>query len=255
MLYKLIGALVIISAAAIAFLTLNEEGMQIAKKKIIGKSAAPCVQLTPAEQLVKLIDDDLIALGKSKQLPAQWSHIATVEYRNGSELARAILGKAKPGIQRVKEGTAYLEVEIMDLPDEENPGIILQMSLFDIKSKNKIFEIGRTYTMNDLNHQTPPPKPETPQGGNIQQGQQAPAQNQQGNPPQKYPQAGANQAAPTNQQPQAMQPNQATQPTGTSANQAQSGTQPIQQLSDPQPKNQTAPQNQRPQQQTQPAQH
>ncbi|WP_210415560.1 hypothetical protein [Bdellovibrio sp. NC01] len=251
MLYKLIGALVIISAAAIAFLTLNEEGMQIAKKKIIGKSAATCVQLTPAEQLVKLIDDDLIALGKAKQLPAQWSHIATVEYRNGSELARAILGKAKPGIQRVKEGTAYLEVEIMDLPDEENPGIILQMSLFDIKSKNKIFEIGRTYTMNDLNHQTPPPEAQQQGGNKVQQGQQAPTQNQQANPQQN--------AAETNQQvqqPQAAQPPQGMQP-NQQGNQsgAQVGQPPNTQQA---PANQAPPtqrQQQQPNQQTQPAQH
>ncbi|MNT75914.1 hypothetical protein D3C72_2148600 [compost metagenome] len=74
----------------------------------------------------------------------------------GSELAKAILGKnRKPTFQRIKEGTAYLEMEIMDLPDEENPGIIIQASLFDIKSKNKIFEIGRTYTMNQLNKEEP----------------------------------------------------------------------------------------------------
>jgi hypothetical protein len=77
----------------------------------------------------------------------------------GSELAKALLGKhRKPEFQRLKEGTAYLEMEIMDLPDDEDPGIIVQASLFDIKSKNKIFEIGRTYTMSQLNKEEPQKK-------------------------------------------------------------------------------------------------
>ncbi|MDG0818068.1 hypothetical protein [Bdellovibrio svalbardensis] len=159
MLYKIIGAFIIAAAATIAFLTLKDEGGLNIKKKLTQKGESACVQLTPAEQLVKLIDDDFKTLAQSQQLPQQWSSIATVEYRNGSELARAILGKAKPGIQRVQNGTSYLEIEVMDLPDESNPGIILQASLFDIKSKNKIFEIGRTYTMNDLNHQASAEKP------------------------------------------------------------------------------------------------
>lgn len=159
MLYKIIGAFIIASAASIAFLTLKDDGSLNIKKKPAQKHEVACVQLTPAEQLVKLIDDDFKALAQAQQLPKQWASIATVEYRNGSELARALLGKAKPGIQRVQNGTSYLEVEVMDLPDETNPGIILQASLFDIKSKNKIFEIGRTYTMNDLNHQIPPEQP------------------------------------------------------------------------------------------------
>ncbi len=178
MLYKIIGALIIASAASIAFLTLKDEGTLNIKKKITQKSEPACIQLTPAEQLVKLIDDDFKALGQAQQLPKQWGSIATIEYRNGSELARALLGKAKPGIQRVQNGTSYLEMEILDLPDETNPGIIIQASLFDIKSKNKIFEIGRTYTMNDLNHQTPPEKPKVEEPTNKKaQPQQPAAQN------------------------------------------------------------------------------
>ena len=150
--YKFLGIFFIAIAGTIAYLTMQpESGLQnpLADK-------ATCAQLTPAEQLVKLINDDFTELGATKQLPKEWNSISTVEYKVGSELAKALLGKTrKPTFHRIKEGTAYLEMEIMDLPDEENPGIIIQASLFDIKSKNKIFEIGRTYTMNQLNKEEP----------------------------------------------------------------------------------------------------
>lgn len=153
--YKFLGIFFIAIAGTIAYLTMQpDSGI---RNPLASKET--CAQLTPAEQLVKLINDDFSELGSTNQLPKAWNSISTVEYKMGSELAKALLGKnRKPTFQRIKEGTAYLEMEIMDLPDEENPGIIIQASLFDIKSKNKIFEIGRTYTMNQLNKEEPAKK-------------------------------------------------------------------------------------------------
>ncbi|WP_295905998.1 hypothetical protein [uncultured Bdellovibrio sp.] len=190
MLYKLIGALIIVVAGTIAFLALQEEGNPLHALKKDKKAAEVCVQLTPAQQLAKMINDDFQALAQSGELPAQWGSIATVEFRMNSELARAILGKQRPHIQRVKDGKSYLELEVMDLPDEENPGVIIQASLFDIKSKNKIFEIGRTYTMNDLNKVAPPEKKVPAKAGAPAQGQQPPSQTAaSGSNPQQPPTA------------------------------------------------------------------
>lgn len=158
MIYKVLGALIIIAAGALAFLTLQDEDGPLKKDKKV----AACVQLTPAQQLSQMINDDFQVLAQEGQLPPEWNSVATVEIRMNSELARAILGKQRPNIQRVKDGKNYLELEVMDLPDEENPGVIIQASLFDIKSKNKIFEIGRTYTMNELNKVPPPPQEKAP---------------------------------------------------------------------------------------------
>jgi hypothetical protein len=140
MVYKIIGTFVIIAAATLAYLTFKGDN-----------SADRCVQLSPAQQLSQMIDRDFQNLSKEGQLPEAWRSIATIEYKVSSQLASAILGQERPHIQRFQEGKNFLEVEVLDLPDENDPGIIIQASLFDIKSKNKIFEIGRTYTMNDLN--------------------------------------------------------------------------------------------------------
>lgn len=144
MIQKTIGALIIGAAGLLAFLTFKEEGNLKGLK-------SSCIQLTPAQQFSQLINEDFEELAKSQQLPPDWKSIATIEIHMNSQLANALLGKERPKIQRVKNGSSYLELEFMDIPDDKNPGVIVQASLFNIKSKNKIFEIGRSYTMNDLN--------------------------------------------------------------------------------------------------------
>ena len=145
MIYKILGLLIITAAVGISYLALKGENANL----FTGNDN--CQQLTPAQQLTKLIDDDFNQLKKDNQLPKEWNEIATVEYNMHSTLASALLGSQRPRMQRIKDGKYFLEVEVIDMPDEVNPGIILQTSLFDIKSKNKIYEIGRTYTMNQLN--------------------------------------------------------------------------------------------------------
>ncbi|MEK2687751.1 hypothetical protein [Bdellovibrio sp. GT3] len=155
MIYKLIGTLVILAAGVLAFLIV-QDNPSANFIKVVSKSQEACIQLTPAQQLVKLINDDIDGLKRTNQLPKEWNSIATIEYLVRSDLARTLLGSEKLSLQRVKEGNYYLEVEVLDLPDEKDPGIILQMSLKEIKSKNKIYEIGRTYLMSTLNRQTIP---------------------------------------------------------------------------------------------------
>lgn len=148
MIYKFLGILIICAAGILGYLIVDDSALERINSP--WKSSS-CVQLTPAQQFTKLIKDDFDMLLQKKHLPREWNSIATIEVRMNSQLAKALLGNQLPELKRVKEGTHYLELEFMDLPDEENPGVIIQASLFDIKSKNKIFEIGRTYTMNDLN--------------------------------------------------------------------------------------------------------
>lgn len=146
MIYKLLGALIIIASSVMTFLIFQDD-LEIERNN----NSANCIQLTPSQQLIKLIKDDFQSLTQSKQLPKEWDSIASIEIKLNSELARIIFGNALPTFRRDKNGKSHLELEIVDLPDKENPGIIIQASLFDKTSKNKIFEIGRTYTMNDLN--------------------------------------------------------------------------------------------------------
>lgn len=147
MINKVLGILISMSAAYLTIVIFKDD---LWLKDIRHKESI-CIQLTPSQQLINLITNDFQKLNQSKQLPKEWTNIETTEIKMNSELAKIILGKARPSFSKVKNGKFHLELEVMDLPDAENPGVILQASLFNKKTKNKIFEIGRKYTMNDLN--------------------------------------------------------------------------------------------------------
>lgn len=110
-----------------------------------------CKQRTPAKQLIELIHQDFENLNVRNKLPKEWMKIKKVGINMNSTLAAALLGKERPQFKMSQNGTHFLELEILDVPDTEDPGIILQISLIDLKSNNKIYEIGRTYNMSQLN--------------------------------------------------------------------------------------------------------
>lgn len=53
-------------------------------------------------------------------------------------------------LQTHTSGKIWLEIEIIDLYNNETPGFITQVSVFDLNTKNKISEFGQTYYMKDF---------------------------------------------------------------------------------------------------------
>lgn len=153
MIYRILGLLILFAALAVVALTFKNDTdfSKLMTSSFFQAPAKSCHERTPAQQLTDLIRSDFDQLLRSNQLPAEWGQIGSMSLHMNSTLAKAILGKHTLPFKRIQEGTHFLEVEILDLPDEENPGIIIQASLFEIKSQNKIFEVGRTYTMSQLN--------------------------------------------------------------------------------------------------------
>ncbi len=154
MIYKILGSIVIVCAVVLGASVVYQEGLwPVSQKKAnIGQSEHNiCIEKTPSEQLRNLIEKDFATLHTQKELPTQWDQIGQVKIIRNSNLANAILGKFNPTFKTLENGSFYLEIELIDLEEDSNPGIILQASLFDKKTENKIFEIGRTYTMNNLN--------------------------------------------------------------------------------------------------------
>lgn len=78
------------------------------------------------------------------------SNIHHVKFVYRSTDALNFLKKHPPQFQTNKDGSIWLEVEVLDLQDNEAPGFITQISVFDIKSKNKISEFGQTYYYKDF---------------------------------------------------------------------------------------------------------
>lgn len=93
------------------------------------------------------ISEDLYFMKKKSLLPPEWESIQYIAYNFHSDFQRKLVGHQKFDIKEDPQGKYRLEIEFIDLPDEKDPGVILQMSLIDIVSNNKIFEIGRTHSV------------------------------------------------------------------------------------------------------------
>ena len=68
-----------------------------------------------------------------------------------SSVARALFQNPNECLQGKSEGSLISEVDVIDLPDETKPGIIFQFSFFDKKTKNKIYEFGLNFYLEELN--------------------------------------------------------------------------------------------------------
>lgn len=101
----------------------------------------------PSPTLYKVITTDLERLSRRRILPPQWSSIRSVAYNFKSDQQRQLFGEIKLPINERPNGDCTLEIEFIDVPDKQRPSLILQMSLTDFKTKNKIWELGRTYNV------------------------------------------------------------------------------------------------------------
>lgn len=99
---------------------------------------------SPAAKLQAKIEKD-IAQNIHVHHPESESEIRRVVVKYHSEEAHAFFKKHQPKFKINPDGKIWLEIEMIDVPDEENPGILTQTSVFDVKTNNKIGEFGSTY--------------------------------------------------------------------------------------------------------------
>lgn len=104
---------------------------------------------SPEVKLKTTIEKDINTslVQESKENKSNIHHVKFV-YRSTDALN--FLKKHPPQFQTNKEGSIWLEVEVLDLDDNETPGFITQISVFDVKTKNKISEFGQTYYYKDF---------------------------------------------------------------------------------------------------------
>jgi len=104
--------------------------------------------LSPSEKLKNKIEKN-ISNSIEKEFSKNNISIHHIDIKYRSKFAHDFLLKHQPKFTTNSNGNIWLEIEILDLPDEENPGIITQTSVFDLKSKNKIAEYAKTYMIKD----------------------------------------------------------------------------------------------------------
>ncbi|MBX2988822.1 MAG: hypothetical protein KF802_13105 [Bdellovibrionaceae bacterium] len=130
---KLLGLFLLVCAIGISWY-LGQEG------------SSPHPQQEP-QGLAGFISEDLSQNDQQGLLPKEWRSIHSVNYSFENERQKQLLNINNIRIPKNPQGQYQLDVDVIDVPDEENPSIILQMSLSDLKSKNKIWELGRFYSL------------------------------------------------------------------------------------------------------------
>jgi len=149
---KIIGIILLICAALI---------FQYSYDDFMDAFFSPSIKLkTTIERDIKKSVGAEISVNQLKDQ----TNIHHVKFSYRSRDAYEFLKKHPPQIQTSDKGTIWLEVEVLDLQDENTPGFITQVSVFDLKTKNKISEFGETYYMKDFDKNIKvevPAKPET----------------------------------------------------------------------------------------------
>ncbi len=108
---------------------------------------------SPAQKLAFLIEDDLAQLQAQGVLTPEWLKIKEVNFVSTSVVTEEWLKTKRPQLKTDPQGAYRLEVVLIDWQvngeskNDNGSGGIVQMSLLDIASNNKIAEIGRTYNL------------------------------------------------------------------------------------------------------------
>lgn len=88
---------------------------------------------------------DIDSLEKSRKLPPPWFDVAEVELIGGNPEGKKWLKQIKvPVDAKNAKGHHKLEVLIVPWHEDGKDGVMLQYNLVDLKTKNMIFELGRT---------------------------------------------------------------------------------------------------------------
>lgn len=94
--------------------------------------------------------EDLERLEASHKLPAAWFDVGEVEVFGGTPETKDWLAKIKvPLYAKKKQGGHKLEVLVVVWEENGKDGVLVQYNLIDLKTKNMVFELGRTLILRE----------------------------------------------------------------------------------------------------------
>lgn len=94
--------------------------------------------------------DDVASLEASPKLPKPWFQVSEVEVFGGTPASKAWLREIQiPIHQKNPKGQFKLEALVVPWEENGNTGVMVQYNLVDLKSKNMIFELGRTMVLSE----------------------------------------------------------------------------------------------------------
>lgn len=104
------------------------------------------------ESLSFKINEDIKRLIEDEKFEKIWNEVLVIKYSINSSKIREILKKEKIIIQTNPSGRYLSEFNFIQAEDND-PEIILQISIFDKKTLNKLYEWAWIYDLSDKNSQ------------------------------------------------------------------------------------------------------
>lgn len=101
-------------------------------------------------RFIELFEGDLADLKEKNLLPPEWESIKEVVFQSTSPQTESWIKNYAPNINKNPQGKLKLEVIVIDWSEDPARGGMAQMSLIDLTSGNKTWELTRTYRIDSL---------------------------------------------------------------------------------------------------------
>ncbi len=102
------------------------------------------------QKIESLWKQDLELLVRNRKLPKEWIDVSEVKVNPLGESAKNLLKDIQVPISTKPNGAYTLEVSVDDWEENGKKGVMIQYQLFDNKSQNLVWELGRTLETNLL---------------------------------------------------------------------------------------------------------
>lgn len=121
---------------------------------IYGREALRFEIASPGQRLGLIWANDLKGLYQGGRLPPGWSDVKEILLTPATETAKEWVKDLEVPIQVKANGQHKLEILIISWDEGSNFGAIVMHHLLDAKSNNTIWELSRTYTLNQESQKT-----------------------------------------------------------------------------------------------------
>lgn len=101
----------------------------------------------PYLKFERLWEEDVDQLEKSGRLPKGWSDLKDIDVIGGTPETKKWLRLVKVPIKTVSNGKHRMDVLVVVWEEEGVRGVLVQYNLEDIKTKNNLWELGRTFIL------------------------------------------------------------------------------------------------------------
>ncbi len=105
---------------------------------------------TPLEKIQLLVNNDFSNSLKKNEFPKEWDSIKGYKTAFHSPIAEYFFSSIKIPLNSSPQGEFYAKVDIVDIPDTKNPGFLVQFSIINLKTNDKVEEFSKDYYLSQL---------------------------------------------------------------------------------------------------------